>query len=275
MKIKEIESSKNKHLKWIKRLQSQSKQRDKEGLYVTEGEKQVLECIEEIPQRIHTLVIDEHVDIPVFEHEGIEVLRVKTDIFKNLSLDKTPQGYMAVVAMERTELSREVLNPNGIYIVLESIQDPGNMGTIIRVCDAVKADGIIYNKACVDIYHPKVVKSTVGSLERVPCYLVEHLTDGIRLCQSVGIQVYGAYLSESEWHFQKNYSRGTAFVIGNEGQGISDKVIECVDARVKIPMLGGAESLNAGVASSVLLYEAIRQRLHLYEEEALTMESES
>ncbi len=258
MKIKQITSTNNKQLKWIKKLQSQSKLRYQEGVYVVEGMKQVLELS---PETIDTLILEEHVDRKAFEDYQGQILILPQDIFRTISLDKTPQGYMAVVKMQKNILSTATLNKNGLYLVLETIQDPGNMGTMIRVCDAVKADGIIYNKASVDIYHPKVVKSTVGSLERVACYQVEDLIEAIHVLKSADIQVFGAYLDDSAYHFSKEYQRGTAFVIGNEGRGISDEVINCVDARVKIPIIGKAESLNAAVAASVLLYEALCQRI--------------
>jgi TrmH family RNA methyltransferase len=257
MNIKQITSNTNKQIKWIKKLQAQSKERYLQSLYVVEGKKQVLELN---MKTVHTLILDERADLKLFESYEGDILILTQEIFKSVSLDKTPQGYMAIAKMNRYQLESQKINENGLYLLLESIQDPGNMGTMIRVCDAVKADGIIYNKESVDIYHPKVVKSTVGSLNRVKCYQVDDLTQAIHKLQSSNIRVFGAYLDDSSSHFSKHYHQGTAFVIGNEGNGISDKVINCVDERVTIPILGGAESLNAAVAASVLLYEAIRQR---------------
>lgn len=258
MSIKKITSNTNKQLKWIKKLQVQSKERHLQSVYVVEGKKQVLELN---IKNVHTLILDERADLKLFELYECDILILSQELFKSVSLDKTPQGYMAIAKMKLNQFESQKLNENGLYLVLESIQDPGNMGTMIRVCDAVKADGIIYNKESVDIYHPKVVKSTVGSLGRVKCYQVDDLTQAIHKLQSNKIRVYGAYLDESSSHFAKHYDQGTAFVIGNEGNGISDQVIKCVDERVTIPILGGAESLNAAIAASVLLYEAVRQRI--------------
>ena len=258
MKIKKVSSINNKQIKWIKKLQTASKERHREEVYIVEGKKQISELS---PKRIHTLIVDEKVDLNVFqEYEG-ETLLLTSNIFQSISLDKTPQGYMAIVRMEAYKFSQHDVNKNGLYLVLESIQDPGNMGTMIRICDAVKADGLIYNRESVDIFHPKVVKSTVGSLERVKCFQVQNLSEAISKLQENNISVYGASLDNSNYHYSKDYCTGTAFVIGNEGNGISSEVIKMVDARIKIPILGGAESLNAAVASGVLLYEATRQRM--------------
>lgn len=257
MNLKKIDSKNNETIKWLKKLQTKSKLRRTEGLYIVEGYKQIRELKQ---NRIHTLVVSDKKDVQEFKTlETVDIIMVEKNIFKEISTDPTPQGVLAVVKMEQHDFYSAKLSPEGIYLAIDSIQDPGNMGTMVRLCDAVGAKGIIVNKTTVDLYNPKVVKSTMGSLEHINVYVVDDLVEGLDHLRKLGIKSYGAYLDDSKYHFDYEYSGGVCFVIGNEGKGLSDAVIEAVDFRIKIPMPGQAESLNASVAASVLVYEALRQ----------------
>ncbi len=271
MKIKHISSQKNESIKWLNKLQTKSRFRRSENLYVVEGFKQVLEL--DI-QRIHTLavesesVMESYVDRFVERHgdtgsdvRDMDVLVLGEKLFRSVSTDMNPQGILAVVSMNTSDLLSETIDGEGCYLALDGIQDPGNLGTMIRVSDAVGSKGIILNKSCVDPYNPKVVKSTMGSLEHIQLYLVDDLVEGLEFLHDAGIESYGAYLDHSRFHFDYTYPKGVCFVIGNEGNGISDAVIAIVKHRVKIPMPGQSESLNASIAASVLLYENLRQQL--------------
>jgi len=259
MKITKISSDKNDRIKWLKKLNQKAKFRNQEGLYIVEGYKQVEELSE---ARIHTLVVSAKRDAERYrEMIAGEIILVSEQLFSKISTDVSPQGILAVVYSTVQSLKEADIHPKGIYLALDGIQDPGNIGTMIRVCDAVGGSGIIVNKETVDIYNPKVVKSTMGSLEHIPVYYVDKLNEGIRYIKDKGIRVYGAYLDDSKYHYQYNYEEGICFVIGNEGSGISDPVLAEVDYRVKIPMPGESESLNAAVAASILLYEALRQKM--------------
>ncbi len=262
MAVKSIASTKNETIKRIQKLSQKAKLRYEEGVYVLEGKKQVLELA---PEHIRMLIVRED-QWPFYEmHYGdvlhqMEVVILSASVYKHISMDTTSQGIMALVAINHVRLTSDGIKEKGLYLMCESIQDPGNMGTLIRVADAVQADGVIVNRTSVDPYHPKVVKSSMGSIEHVPVYIEEELTDAVQRLQSRGISVYGAYLDESYPYDAPNYSKGTCFIIGNEGNGITNTLIQATDYRVHIPMPGQSESLNASVAGGVLLYEALRQR---------------
>ncbi len=147
-----------------------------------------------------------------------------------------------------------------LFIVLENLQDPGNLGTIFRAGEAAGVDGIIMSRQTVDIYNPKTIRSTMGSIYRVPFLYTDDLCGTIRMMQKQGIDVYAAQLHADKYYDEYDYRRSCAFLIGNEGNGLSEEATACADAYLKIPMKGKVESLNAAVASSILLYEAFRQR---------------
>jgi len=258
MTIKEITSSSNDIIKLIKKLQTKSKARYEEKLYIVEGFKQIRELEQE---RIHFIVVAgkeklQNIDVAV----NTTVILVSDKIFLEISQDPSPQGILAVVKMKKYSFDESKLSSQGIYLLIDSLQDPGNLGTIIRVADAVGIDGIFMNMTTVDVYNPKVIKSTMGSLEHVELFLVDSLPELMKTMKDKGIRLFGAYLDESMEHFKADFKVGCGIVIGNEGQGISDEVIACVDQRIKIPMPGKSESLNASIATSVILYEVLRQR---------------
>ena len=145
-------------------------------------------------------------------------------------------------------------------IVLDNLQDPGNMGTVFRTAEAAGATGILMSSDCVDIYNPKVVRSTMGALFRVPFCRVEDLPESVEDLKKAGIRVYAAHLEGKNPYDREDYRGGTAFLIGNEGNGLREEVASCADCRIRIPMEGKAESLNAAVAAAVLMFEAGRQR---------------
>lgn len=256
--VKRIDSNKNHLVKWIKKLQTKSKLRREEGLYIVEGYKQVDELE---ASQIHTLVYTKESDVETYNsYNQCKQVLLPMSIFKEMSTDPSPQGILALVAMTRENFFDHEVSHDGLYLALDGIQDPGNLGTMIRVADAAGATGILLSKDTVDLYNPKVVKSTMGSMKHIKVYELESLVEGLIYLKDRGVRVYGAYLDDSKYHFANDYSGPTCFVIGNEGNGISDQIIEVCHERVKIPMPGKSESLNASIAASVLLYEAVRQR---------------
>jgi TrmH family RNA methyltransferase len=134
------------------------------------------------------------------------------------------------------------------------------MGTIFRTAEAAGVNGIIMNRECVDLYSPKVVRSTMGAMFRMPFLIVPDLQEEVRRLKSEGVQVYAAHLKGTKNHFQFDYHTPTAFMIGNEGNGLSDELSSLADQYLRIPMHGKTESLNAAVAATVLMYEVLRQR---------------
>ncbi len=149
---------------------------------------------------------------------------------------------------------------NGLWLVLESLQDPGNLGTIFRTAEGTGVAGLLMDDATADVYNPKTVRAAMGSLFRVPFVVTDDLPGALGQMKENGICIRAAALSGSVDYAQCDYTAATAFLIGNEGNGLSDTAIAAADSCVRIPMRGNLESLNASVAAGVLLYEADRQR---------------
>lgn len=254
-RILRIDSNKNELIKWVARLQAKSKQRYEEKLFVVEGYRQVAEV--DISS-VHSIFALREEDLEPFV--TVPRYRVSEEAMKSMSSEVTPQGILAVVKMPNLDFEGSSLREKGLYLMLENLQDPGNLGTILRVCDAVRIDAVIMNRTCVDVFNPKVVKASMGSVWHLQLMMVEDLESIIINMRKKNISVFGAYLSDSKEMYDLSYQEGTCFVIGNEGNGISDELIQLCDERVRIPMPGRSESLNASIAASVLLYEALRQR---------------
>ena len=185
-----------------------------------------------------------------------KIFQVPRELMEHMSDTKNSQGILAVVRQKKyTEL------PGDFFLILDTLQDPGNMGTIFRTAEAAGVDGILMNRDCVDVYSPKVVRATMGAMFRMPFIVSDDLSAEIRRMKSEGVQVYAAHLRGTKNHWDFDYRQPTAFMIGNEGNGLQDAIADLADTYLRIPMMGHTESLNAGVAASVLMYETLRQRV--------------
>ena len=192
--------------------------------------------------------------------QGYHYELISDGVLKHISDTKTPQGVTAIV--ERKEPTLEELlerEEHPLLFVLENLQDPGNLGTIIRTSEGAGVTGIIMNRGTVDPYNNKVIRATMGAIFRVPIVIVDDLSPVFELFHERGITSYAAHLA-GDLFYKSDYRGGTAFLIGNEGNGLTDQTAEQADVKIRIPMKGQVESLNAAVASTVLMYEAMRQR---------------
>ena len=237
------------------RWQKKAKDRKEDGVFVTEGER----AYAEIPaDRIIFSAVSESYsrthDIP----EGAVIL---TDSeFSRVSDTKTPQGILAAVRMKLFTEEEVLKDPEGMYILLETIQDPGNLGTILRAAEAAGVSGILMNRETVDPYSPKVIRSTMGALHRVPFAVSEDLSAAVRRIRELGGSVFAADLRGAVPYDAQDYTKMTAFLIGNEGNGLSEALSLSADRRIIIPMKGKTESLNAAMAAAILMFEGARQR---------------
>lgn len=264
-----ITSLGNRTVKEIAALSQKGKERNQKDVFVVEGIKMFLEAPTE---RICGVYVSQSAESEVLlqcaeKLRGLSYELVSDEVFAKMSDTMTPQGILCLVRQFHYDL-KEILEDKGngkiekqmLLIVLEDIQDPGNLGTIFRTAEAVGADGVIMSRRTVDLYNPKTVRSTMGSVYRVPFLYAEDISYIIKLLQEKGVCVYAAHLGGKEYYEEFDYRKSTAFLIGNEGKGLREETAACADMFVKIPMEGKVESLNAAVASSVLLYEAYRQR---------------
>ena len=147
-----------------------------------------------------------------------------------------------------------------MLLVLENLQDPGNLGTMMRTAEGAGVTGVLLSRGCVDIYNPKTIRSTMGSIYRVPFLYTDDLLGDMDRLHEKGIVTYAAHLKGKGFYDEESYKGPTAFLIGNEGNGLTDELSEKAKQYIKIPMEGQLESLNAAVAAAILMYEASRQR---------------
>ena len=234
--------------------------RRKSGLCVCEGVRAVGELVMRRPGQIRFCVLTPEAK-PDFPLPG-ENFEINADRFRELTGTVNAQGILAV-AERRAYHMADILGADPAkahVLVLDNLQDPGNLGTIFRTAEAAGVNGIVLSSDCVDIYNPKVVRSTMGAVLRMPFLYVEDLPGAIGELKKEGILVYAAHLAGERAYDEEDYTTGCAFLIGNEGNGLRDEVAACADRRILIPMCGRAESLNAAVAAAVLMFEAGRQR---------------
>lgn len=256
-----ITSVSNGKIKTIQNLRKKSKYRKEEKLFIIEGTR----LFQETPRHLlKEVYVSENAE-NVLKNQLIDIKYevVSDNIFTSISDTTTPQGILAVVKQPNYSLEDILAKENPLLLILEDLQDPGNLGTIMRTAEGAGVTGILMTKGCVDIYNPKVVRSTMGSIYRIPFIYLEDQEEFVRIFRQLkekNIITYGAALMESKDYDQYCYDTGTAFVIGNEGKGLSETALSSCEKYVKIPMCGQLESLNAAVASSILMYEAFRQR---------------
>ena len=181
-------------------------------------------------------------------------------IFEYVSDTKTPQGILCIVKQRRDRLEDIIKKENPLIMVLENLQDPGNLGTIVRTAEGAGVSAVLMSAGTADLYNPKTIRSTMGSIYRIPCIVSTDLPGDIGKLKHAGVTVYAAHLKGTQSYSQADYRGGTAFLIGNEGNGLTDETAELADRYIRIPMCGQVESLNAAVASSILMYEVLRQR---------------
>ena len=252
-----ITSTANSQIKTIVKLQKSASKRRKEGVFIVEG----IRMFKEVPK-------DKLVDVYVTEQfyednkilfDGVKYEFVSESVYKEISDTMTPQGVLAVVEQAKYSLEEMLKLDNGLYLVLENIQDPGNLGTILRMSEGAGVDGLILSKDTVDMYNSKVVRSTMGAIFRVPFVYVEDICETVELLKKQGITTYAAHL-QGEDFYNKDYRKSTCFFIGNEGNGLTEELTALADEKIKIPMCGQVESLNAATAATVLAYEGMRQR---------------
>lgn len=247
-----ISSTKNEKIKELSKLQT-AKGRKKAGLYLLEGEHLVEEAIKEkAPIELMVVSSNRLEDYQhLLEQTVVQVLVVSQEVFQKLSMTETTQGILAIVKMEnQTEPPC-----SGRIIVLDAVQDPGNLGTIVRTADAAGFDAVILGTGTVDLYNDKVLRSMQGSHFHIPVFQAD-LRDYLPALKNQGVEVAVTALHRDS----KDYSilqgkSDIAIVVGNEGQGVSSEVIELADVVVTIPMFGKAESLNVAIASALLMYK--------------------
>ena len=254
-------STANAKVKQVMNLIKKAKARNESGLFVAEG----LRIFKEIPRdQIDSIFVSESfLKEEERKHliDGMKYEVLTDEVFQVMSDTKTPQGILALVKQHAYTPEDLIRVPGPAFLmILENIQDPGNLGTIIRAGEGAGITGVLMNSTTADIYNPKVIRSTMGSVFRVPFAYTDDLTASILQLKKKGIKLYAAHLDGRNNYEKEDYTVDTGFLIGNEANGLTEDTAGLADAYIKIPMMGSVESLNAAVAASVLMFETARQR---------------
>ena len=253
--MREISSKDNKIFRPCEQL-SQKKYRDKLGLYLIEGENLLEEAVKN-GAAIKTVLMCRDYRGSLFGTED-KAFCLSDKLFEQLSQTETTQGIMAIV--EKPELSPDLFldRGGGNFIVLDRLPDPGNIGTILRTADAAGYELAIVMKGTADVFSPKAVRAATGSLFRMPVVFMDSVDELMEFTRAAGKKLVATCFDTDRYYYDENLKGNIALIIGNEGSGISRELIECSDLKIKIPMHGNIESLNASVAAGILMYEAVR-----------------
>lgn len=255
-----ITSASNPRVKELALLGKKSKERKERGVFLAEGIKMFSEAPREWIQKVYVsesfmygeencrMVADVNYDI------------LSDSAFKAACDTKTPQGILAVVKMPKWDFTEILADPDGCYLFLENIQDPGNLGTMIRTAEAAGITAVIASDTAADVYNPKTVRATMGSIFRMPYLETGDFKGVIRQVKENGAAIYAAHLQGGKLYDEPDYRGACGFLIGNESGGLTGETAALADETVQIPIAGKAESLNAAIAAAVFMYEANRQR---------------
>lgn len=278
-----ITSSSNPRMKYVIQLNKKARTRRQERVFVVEGIKM---CLEAPREQIQEMYVSESFLVDSRNRERLEGFQyevVSDGVFSKISDTKTPQGILCLMQMPQYTLDdllgacaghshsdsfaentdsygRKVKQNVSHLLILESIQDPGNLGTMIRAGEGAGVTGIIMDGTTVDIFNPKTIRSTMGSLFRMPFYVTNNLSETVGVLKERGVILYAACLDGTQLYDEPDYTSPCGFMIGNEANGLRAETAALADVRIRIPMQGKVESLNAAVASALLMYEASRQR---------------
>lgn len=251
---------------WAQLLQQ--KGRKKQGKFLVEGVRLVNEALRSHRQSyahvecvLYSLSngLPEGVDRSNLENSNIQWIGVSDEVFAKCSDTVNSQGVIAVVHQWQDDWDVVLKAKQPLVIAVDGIQDPGNLGTIIRSADAVGATGVVIGKGSVDVYNPKTVRATMGSLFHLPIIEAD-LEVVLPTVREHGIDIVSTGLQTDRSCYDEDFSKGMWIIVGNEGHGVSETVSQYVDRQMIIPMEGQAESLNVAMATTVILYEALRQR---------------
>jgi len=255
-----ITSTSNPQVKRLLQLQKKSKARNEEGVFVVEGPRMFVEVPKERVENVYVSETFYNKKKHELNWEEFPLEILSENVFKHVSDTQTPQGVLCIVKQKKHNLDALLDIEHPHFMVLDNLQDPGNLGTIVRTAEGAGVDAVFMSKDCVDIYNPKTIRSTMGSIYRMPTIYIEDTVKLLELFKEKGIKSYAAHLDGKKSYDKEDYRKGTAILIGNEGNGLRDEVSNKADVWVRIPMEGQVESLNAAIAASVLMFEVARQR---------------
>ena len=257
-----ITSKDNELIKNIKKLKDK-KYRDERNEFIVEGIKMVGEAIKEEANIKNIIICDDcynNCEIPSelkYEIAKRKIIYVSQKVFDSITDVTNPQGILAVVEKNKVN---DIDYKQDFFLILDDIQDPGNIGTILRTADSINLNQIIVSSKTADAFNPKVVRSTMGAIFRINVIVCEDLSGVISQLKKHKVKIAATDLKTDKSIYDVDYKK-TAVIIGNEANGVSEKLLERADVKIKIPMTGKTESLNAAVATGIILYEKQRQEI--------------
>lgn len=255
-----ITSMSNSQVKNLILLGKKARERHRQQVFLAEGKKMFLEAPRKLLRKVYvseSFFLEEENKNMLSETE-YEVL--KDSVFLAVCGTQTPQGILCVIQMPEWDLEKLLGQKDGFFLLLEGIQDPGNLGTMIRTGEGAGITAVIASRSTVDVFNPKTIRSTMGSIFRVPFFSAEDFFDVIARMREKSVKIFAAHLEGSVPYDGPDYDGSVGFLIGNEGNGLTEEAAALSDTCIRIPMEGNVESLNAAVAAAVLMYEANRQR---------------
>ncbi len=246
--MQRIESIRNERVKGWKKLHTK-KGRQLAQAFLIEGDHLIEEALKE-KQVIEALIIDERRKHIPFDTKEIPIIQVTSNVFQEISETDTPQGILAVCHMHE---QATVTIRRGKYLLIDHVQDPGNVGTMIRTAASAGFDAVILGKGCADLYNSKTIRATQGSLFHLPIYQIG-LEGIVHELQSQHVKVFGSALEEAIDYRSLEKEEAFGLIVGNEGAGVSESLLALCDQNVYIPIYGKVESLNVAVAAGILMY---------------------
>ncbi len=263
MKIEQISSGQNAKIKDLLALQEKSSKRKQSGLFVVEGRRELLHCIEAGYEAYAVFFCPEILSSEAFEEIAkkcsCKFIEIPRHLYDKVAYRGGTEGVIAEMRCKLHGLDNLQLKEKPLIIVLESVEKPGNLGAVLRSADAAGADAVIVCDPLTDMYNPNLIRSSIGAIFTVPSACASSI-DTIKWLKDRNIRIYTAQLQDSSWYYDTDMKSGTAIVMGTEASGLTDSWRKAADAHIKIPMLGRLDSLNVSVSAAILLFEAVRQR---------------
>lgn len=263
MKTEIITSAQNQKIKDLLALQEKSKERRKKGLFVVEGRRELLHCIEAGYEPFAVFYCPEIISESDFNEIAdkcrCNFFELPQHLYDKVAYRGGTEGVIAELRCKEMVLENLKVKKNPLIVVLEAVEKPGNLGAVLRSADASGVDAVIVCDPLTDMYNPNLIRSSIGAIFTVPVATATS-EQTISWLKGHGIRIYTAQLQDSEWYYDTDMRGGTAIVMGTEATGLTQAWREAADAHIKIPMLGKLDSLNVSVSAAILMFEAVRQR---------------
>lgn len=257
----QITSIQNQKIKYIQKLDKNSFRRD-ENVFIIEGYREIRLAIEgkyEIIQIYHCPQIKSKNPVEELLNLNCEIFELSHEVFSKIAYRENSDGVLALARTKNHSLEDLIIPENPVILVVESIEKPGNLGAILRSCDAAGIDALIVCDERTDIYNPNTIRSGIGCLFTVQLATATS-TETLKFLTSKNIKSYAAALTANEFYQDMNYQEPTAIIMGTESTGLSDFWLKNASSQIKIPMSGKIDSLNVSTSAAILVFEAMRQR---------------